>query len=61
MELVVIGFVGTALLMAAELRDFARRGRSTAVTLDTSSTLPRPSTKAKSWAEAHKDFYDKAA
>ncbi len=37
MELVLIAFVGTLLLMAAELRDFIRRGRRHSISAESIS------------------------
>jgi hypothetical protein len=64
MELAIIAFVGTVLLMAAELRHYVRRRRPTALTAEASSAVSRlfaRSRAAKSWAEDYADFYDEAA
>jgi hypothetical protein len=64
MELIFIGFVGTGLLMAAELGDFVERRRPTSVTVEASSAVSRlfaRSRAAKSWAADYADFYDEAA
>jgi hypothetical protein len=60
MELALIAFVGTALLMAAELGHFAGRRRPTSVTAEASSAAPlfARSRAAKSWAADYADFYD---
>jgi hypothetical protein len=42
MELVLIAFVGTLLLMAAELRDFVRRGRIGSLPLPHAPRRDRP-------------------
>ena len=64
MELVLIAFLGTVLLMAAELGYFVRRRRPTSVTAEASSSVSRlfaRSRAAKSWAEEYADYYDEAA
>ena len=64
MELALIAFVGTVLLMAAELGHFVGRRRPTSVTAEASSAVSRlfaRSRAAKSWAEDYADFYDDAA
>jgi hypothetical protein len=63
MELVLIAFVGTALLMAAELREFVQRRRTTSSITATSSTVMSsgrvPAYKAR--ATTNEDLYDAAA
>lgn len=64
MELVLIAFLGTLLLMAAELGYFVRHRRPTSLTTEASSAVTRlfvRSRAAKSWAEEYADFYDEAA
>jgi hypothetical protein len=63
-ELALIAFVGTALLMAAELGDFLEHRRPTSVTTEASSAVSRlfaRSRAAKSWSAEYADFYDEAA
>ncbi len=64
MELASIAFVGTALMMAAELGHFIGHRRPTSVTAEASSAVSRlfaRSRAAKSWAADYADFYDEAA
>ena len=64
MELAFIAFVGTVLLMAAELGYFVERRRPTSVTSEASAGVSRlfaRSRAAKSWAADYADFYDEAA
>jgi hypothetical protein len=64
MELVLIAFVGTLLLMAAELRDFIRRGRRHSISAEPISApthLGTRATTAKSASRDEEDFYDAAA
>ena len=64
MELVLIAFVGTVVLMAAELGHFLERRRPISVTAEASSAVSRLFTRsraAKSWAADYADFYDEAA
>ena len=64
MELVLIAFVGTVLLMTVELGHFVERRRPTSVTAEASSSVSRlfaRSRAAKSWAADYADFYDEAA
>ena len=64
MELALIAFVGTVLLMAAELGHFVQRRRPPAVTAEASSGVSRlfaRSRAARSWAADYADFYDEAA
>lgn len=64
MELVLIAFVGTLLLMAAELHDFVQRGRRHSITAPSSSAPSRLGTRApaaKSVAREKEYFYDAAA
>lgn len=64
MELVLTGFIGTALLMAAELREFVERGRPGSISAESSSVPsrlePRVSTP-KSVAREKEYLYDAAA
>lgn len=62
MELVLIAFIGTALLMGAELRDFVQCRATTLVTAEPSSALSSGRVPAyKSRETVNKDFYDAAA
>lgn len=64
MELILIAFVGTGLLMAAELGYFVQRRRPTSVTAEASSAVSRLFTRSRavrSWAAEYADFYDEAA
>ena len=64
MELVLIAFVGTLLLMAAELRDFMQRGRPHSATAEFASVPSHRETRAtaaKSASRAKDHFYDAAA
>jgi len=64
MELAFIAFVGTVLLMAAELRDFVQRGRVHSVTGESFSARSHPAARGpahKSVAAQNDYFYDAAA
>jgi hypothetical protein len=64
MELILIAFVGTALLMAAEFRDFVRRGRTSAVAAESFPARSHSATRVsapKSVAAENDDCYDAAA
>jgi hypothetical protein len=64
MKLALIAFIGTVLLMAAELGYFFERRRPTSVTAEASSGVTRlfaRSRAVKSWAADYADFYDEAA
>jgi hypothetical protein len=64
MELILIAFVGTALLMVAELRDFIQRGRTHSVATESFSARSHSATRVpahKSVAAENDDFYDAAA
>ena len=63
MELVVIALFGTALLMAAELREFVLRRRFIFVSAEPVSA-PSASARAPGttlWAAEEENFYDAAA
>jgi len=65
MELALITFVGTALLMAVELGYYVQRRRPLSVTAEASSGVSRLfalSRAVKSWENGdYADVYDKAA
>jgi len=63
MELVIIAWVGTALLMVAELREFVGRRRFISGMAESSSALftSARTTTARSWAAENENFYDAAA
>jgi hypothetical protein len=64
MELALIAFVGTVLVMAAEVGHFLERRRPTSVTAEASLAVSRlfaRSRAAKSWAEECADLYDELA
>ena len=64
MELILIAFLGTALLMAAELRDFIQRGRTPAVAVESFSARSHCATQvpaSKPVAAGNDHFYDAAA
>ena len=64
MELALIAFVGTVLLIAAELGSFIQRRRPISVTAEASSAVARLfalSHAIKSWAKEYADFADEAA
>jgi hypothetical protein len=64
MELVLIAFVGTVLLMTAELRDFVRRGRSNSLSVVSSSAPDASSSRfaaKQSESAENEDFYEAAA
>jgi hypothetical protein len=63
MELVIIALVGTALLMAAELREFVMGGRSISATAESSalrSALSTQASDAESEAKKIEHIYDEA-
>ena len=64
MELILIAFVGTALLMTAELRDFFLRGRTHSVAAESFSARSHSVARVpayKSVAAENDRFYDAAA
>lgn len=64
MELVLIAFVGTVWLMAAELRDFVRRRGNNSLSVEFASTSDVASSRSpasRSRGAENEDFYDAAA
>ena len=64
MELVLIAFIGTVLLMTAELRDFVRRRGNNSLSVEFSSapeTTASRSLTNQSRGARNEDFYDAAA
>jgi len=64
MELALNPFIGTALIIAAELSYYVQRRRPISVTTEASSAVSRLfalSRAVKSWEKEYTDIYDEAA